>query len=58
MTLAQRLLLETLAGHFAWLQTAHPRKANSPRAKRARKCVRMRLRSAPDKVQNQHRAAA
>ncbi|MGH7179948.1 MAG: hypothetical protein ACREJC_21405 [Tepidisphaeraceae bacterium] len=42
---AQRQLLETLAGHFAWLEAAHPRKAASTTAKRARKCVMMRLRA-------------
>ena len=47
MTTAQRLLLETLAGHMALLQTTHPRKANTLTAKRARLYVRARLRSAP-----------
>lgn len=45
MSNAQRMLFETLAGHLALLQTAHPRKANSATAKRARKYVQMRLRS-------------
>jgi hypothetical protein len=44
MTTAQRLLLETLAGHMALLQTTHPRKANSITAKRARLYVRAKLR--------------
>lgn len=44
MTQAQRLLLETLAGHMALLQSAHPRKANTVCAKRARLYVRSMLR--------------
>jgi hypothetical protein len=44
MTQSQKLLLETLAGHFAWLQAAHPRKANSRLAKRARRSVQNSLR--------------
>ena len=54
MTHAQRLLLETLAGHLALLQTAHPRKANTATAKRARLYVQMKLRAA----QPRHRIAA
>jgi hypothetical protein len=46
MTTAQRLLLETLAGHMALLQTTHPRKANTITAKRARLYVQAKLRSA------------
>jgi hypothetical protein len=45
MTAAQRMLLETLSGHIALLQSAHPRKANSATAKRARKYVQMKLRA-------------
>lgn len=41
------MLLETLSGHIALLQTAYPRKANSATAKRARKYVQMKLRAAP-----------
>ena len=44
MTANQRLLLETLAGHFAWLKAAHPRKANSPLARRAQRAVSHSLR--------------
>ena len=44
MTANQRLLLETLAGHFAWLKSAHPRKANSPLARRAQRAVSHSLR--------------
>ena len=29
MSNQQKLLLQTLAGHFAWLELAHPRKAHS-----------------------------
>ena len=46
MTAAHQMLLETLAGHFAWLKDAHPRKAASPAARRARRSVQLRLRSA------------
>jgi hypothetical protein len=45
MKLAQKQLLETLAGHFAWLESTHPRKAASATARRARKCVMTRLRA-------------
>jgi hypothetical protein len=45
MTLAQKQLLETLSGHFAWLQNSHPRKANKRLARRARKAVQLSLRS-------------
>jgi hypothetical protein len=45
MNARQRLLLETLAGHFAWLKTAHPRKANSPLARKAQRAVQVTLRA-------------
>ena len=45
MTTAQRMLLETLAGHLALLQHADPRKANSATARRAKKYVSLKLRS-------------
>ncbi|MBC8106065.1 MAG: hypothetical protein H7Z14_05710 [Anaerolineae bacterium] len=45
MTTAQRMLLETLSGHFALLQSTYPRKANSATAKRARRYVQAKLRS-------------
>ena len=45
MTQAQRMLLETLAGHFAWLESAHPRKAKSAAVKRAKRCVIAQLRT-------------
>jgi len=44
MSNQQKLLLQTLAGHFAWLETAHPRKAHRPVARKARECVNARLR--------------
>ena len=44
MTQAQRLLLETISGHLALLETNCPRKAATLTAKRAKKCVTMRLR--------------
>jgi hypothetical protein len=46
MTANQRLLLETLAAHFAWLKAAHPRKANAALAKRAQRAVNHSLRVA------------
>jgi len=42
---ARKMLLATLAGHFAWLAEAHPRKAASPKAQRARRWVVGQLRS-------------
>ena len=39
MSNSKKLLLETLAGHFAWLAEAHPRKAAAPTAKRAKRMV-------------------
>ena len=45
MTYGQKLLLETLAGHFAWLETAHPSKAKKPCAKKAKQYVQMTLRA-------------
>lgn len=45
MTTAQRMLLETLSGHIALLQSTYPRKANSATAKRARKFVQAKLRA-------------
>ncbi len=46
MTFAQKMFLETLAGHFAWLKDAHPRKAATPAARRAKRSVQLRLRAA------------
>ena len=47
MTASRKMLLETLAGHFAWLKDAHPQAARSPAARRAGRYVRQRLRAAP-----------
>jgi len=44
MTHSRRLLLETLAGHVAWLEEAHPRKAASARVKRVKRAVLSTLR--------------
>jgi hypothetical protein len=46
ISVGQRLLLETLAGHLALLQTAYPRKAKCATARRAKQCVMSRLRHA------------
>lgn len=43
MSTAQKLLLETLAGHFALLESNCPRKAASPKVKKAKECVIRRL---------------
>ena len=45
MTDGRRMLLETLAGHFALLKTAHPRKAATATAKRVQRYVITNLRS-------------
>jgi hypothetical protein len=45
MTMGQRLLLETLAGHFAWLASAHPQKARTATVRKARQSVIAKLRS-------------
>ncbi|CAN5566835.1 hypothetical protein BH09PLA1_BH09PLA1_34040 [soil metagenome] len=50
MTTAQRMLLETLSGHFQLLQSTHPRKANSATAKRARRYVQLKLRTAQSRT--------
>ena len=44
MTHAQKMLLQTLAGHFAWLESAYPRKAHRATARKAKQCVIARLR--------------
>ena len=53
MTIGERLLLETLAGHFAWLETAHPRKAARKVVKQARRSVEMSLKA----IKSRKRAA-
>jgi len=45
MSDGRRMLLETLAGHFALLKTTHPRKAASATARRAQRYVESNLRS-------------
>ena len=45
MTLGQKLLLETLAGHIALLESTHPRKAKLASTRRAKQCIMSRLRS-------------
>lgn len=44
MTAQQKMLLETLAGHLALLEEAHPRKAASAVARKAKSYVRRGLR--------------
>ena len=45
MSDGRRMLLETLAGHFALLKTTHPRKAATATARRAQRFVQTSLRS-------------
>ncbi len=52
MTLGHKLLLETLAGHMALLQTAHPRKAKSAAARKAKQCVMSRLRDCNSRMRH------
>jgi hypothetical protein len=44
MTLARKLLMETLVGHFALLELSRPDKASSPLAQRTRRYVKSTLR--------------
>jgi hypothetical protein len=44
MTDGRRMLLETLAGHFALLKSAYPRKAATATAKKAQRYVAKSLR--------------
>jgi hypothetical protein len=44
LTMGQRLLLESLAGHIALLESTYPRKAKSVATRRAKICVMSRLR--------------
>ena len=44
MTASRKMLLETLVGHMELLESAYPRKASSPLARRARRYVKMNLR--------------
>ena len=43
MTLARKMLLESLVGHFALLGELHPKKAAAPMACRAKRYVRATL---------------
>jgi hypothetical protein len=45
MTDGRRMLLETLAGHFALLKSSHPRKAATTTARRVHRYVQSSLRS-------------
>jgi hypothetical protein len=54
MTLARKLLMETLLGHFAWLSATHPAKAASPLARKARRYAKTTLR----KCESQERRLA
>jgi hypothetical protein len=44
LTLGQKLLLETLAGHIALLESTYPRKAKCIATRRAKQCVMAKLR--------------
>jgi len=44
MTATRKMLLETLVGHMELLESAHPRKASSPTARKARRYVKWSLR--------------
>jgi len=44
MTASRKMLLETLVGHMELLESAYPRKASSPLARKARRYVKMSLR--------------
>jgi hypothetical protein len=44
MTPTRKLLLQTLVGHFAWLESAHPRKAAAPAARKAHRFAKQSLR--------------
>lgn len=43
MTLARKLLMQTLIGHFAWLAAAHPAKASLPLARKVRRYAKTTL---------------
>ncbi|HWE94287.1 MAG TPA: hypothetical protein VG269_10010 [Tepidisphaeraceae bacterium] len=43
MTSGRKMLLETLVGHFALLEAAHPRKASEPVARKARRYAKLTL---------------
>ncbi|MDB5171786.1 MAG: hypothetical protein JWO87_2096 [Phycisphaerales bacterium] len=43
MTIGRKMLLETLVGHFALLEAAHPRKASAPVARKAWRYAKLTL---------------
>jgi hypothetical protein len=55
MTDGRRMLLESLSGHLALLKAAHPRKAATETAKKARRAIALCLRS--EQPQPRKRAA-
>ena len=57
-TIGRKMLLETLAGHFAWLQEAHPRKAASAKVQRTRRYVQGQLRACDTTQASRRRNAA
>ena len=44
MTAGRKMLLETLVGHMELLESAYPRKASSPLARKTRRYVKLSLR--------------
>jgi hypothetical protein len=44
MSIGRKMLLETLIGHLDLLESAHPRRASSPLARKTRRYVKMSLR--------------
>ena len=54
---ARRMLLETLAGHFAWLEEAHPRKAATAKVQRTRRYVEGKLRACESQCARKRKAA-
>jgi hypothetical protein len=45
MSIGRKMLLESLAGHIALLESVNPRKASSPLARKTRRYVRACLKS-------------
>ena len=56
-TAGRKMLLETLAGHFAWLEEAHPRKAASAKVQRTRRYVEGWLRACESQCPRKRKAA-
>ena len=44
MTPGRKLLMQTLVSHFAWLESAHPRKAAAPVVRKAHRFAKQSLR--------------